>query len=101
MVSVLNGHSTFFPKLNFGLCGTHIKFQHCKMSEFETSHCLHFLFYYKTKCKFQLEIEKVAKNKSSLLKMGCFEVKRLTLLATFTLKQPVLGREFLIFGHFL
>ena len=30
------------------------------MSEFETSHHLHFLFYYKTKCKFQFEIEKVA-----------------------------------------
>ena len=70
------------------------------MSEFETSHRLHFLFYYKTKCKFQLEIEKVAKNKSSLLKIGCFEVKRLTLLATFTLKQPILGREFLFLATF-
>ena len=73
------------------------------MSEFETSHHLHFLFYYKTKCKFQFEIEKVAKNKSSnsLPKMGCFEVKQLTLLATFTLKQPVLGREFLFLATFL
>ena len=70
------------------------------MSEFETSHHLHFLFYYKTKCKFQFEIEKVAKNKSSLPKIGCFEVKRLTLLATFTLKQPVLGREFLFLATF-
>ena len=67
------------------------------MSEFETSHRLHFLFCYKTKCKFQFEIEKVAKNKSSLPKMGCFEVKRLTLLATFTLKQPVLGREWSVY----
>ena len=70
------------------------------MSEFETSHYLHFLFYYKTKCKFQFEIEKVAKNKSSLSKMGCFEVKWLTLLATFTLKQLVLGREFLFLATF-
>ena len=72
------------------------------MSEFETSHHLHFLFYYKTKCKFQFEIEKVAKNKSSLPKIGCFEVKRLTLnlLATFTLKQPVLDREFLFLATF-
>ena len=67
---------------------------------FETSHHLHFLFYYKTKCKFQFEIEKVAKNKSSLPKIGCFEVKWLTLLATFTLKQLVLGREFLFLATF-
>ena len=66
------------------------------MSEFETSHHLHFLFYYKTKCKFQFEIEKVAK-KPSLPKIGCFEV---TLLATFTLKQPILGREFLFLATF-
>ena len=71
------------------------------MSEFETSHRLHFLFYYKTKCKFQFEIEKVAKNKSSLPKIGCFEVKRQTLLATFTLKQPGFGQRILVFGHFL
>ena len=50
------------------------------MSEFETFHRLHFLFYYKTKCKFQFEIEKVAKNKSSLPKIGCFEVKRVQVL---------------------
>ena len=54
----------------------------------ETSHHLHFLFYYRTKCKLQFEMEKVAKNKNSLLKIGCFEVKWLTLLATFNKKLP-------------
>ena len=71
------------------------------MSELETSHRLHFLFYYKTKCKFQFEIEKVAKNKSSLPKMGCFEAKQLTLLATFSLKQAGFGQRILVFWPLL
>ena len=67
------------------------------MSEFETSHHLHFLFYYKTKCKFQFEIEKVAKNKSSLPEIGCFD----DFVGHFYFETANFGQRILVFGHFL
>ena len=70
------------------------------MSEFETSHCLHFLFYYKTKCKFQFEIEKVAKNKYSLPKMGCFEVKQLDFVGHLYFETAGFGQRFLFLATF-
>ena len=63
-----------------------IQFKYCKMSEFETSHHLHF--------------KKVANNKNSLPKTGCFKVKEANKVSRFTSKQPIFWQRRLVFGHF-
>ena len=98
------------PEIEYQALNSHqisIQFKYCKMSEFETSHHLYFKESgHKTRVlcpKLAVSNSKSGQQSQAILlpKTAHFEAKWLTLLATFTLKQPVLGRELLFCGHFL
>ena len=89
----------FFPEIALNSHQISIQFKYCKMSEFETSHHLNFLFYYKMKCKFQFEIESLSGQKPQEFsaqngKMGCFEVKYTDFVGHFYFETANLGREY-------
>ena len=78
------------PEIEFRALNSHqisIQFKYCKMSEFETSHHLHFK-------------ESGQKQEFSLPKTGCFKVKVANKVSRFTSKQPILGREDLFLATF-